>query len=70
MPFIEEKKAQRRRQAQRQDRAGHGQGRCARHRQEHRRRGAPACNNFEVIDLGVMVPAQKILDARRERRPT
>src|SRR5262249_16446981 len=25
------------------------------------------CNNFEVIDLGVMVPAQKILDtARRE----
>jgi 5-methyltetrahydrofolate--homocysteine methyltransferase len=27
------------------------------------------CNNFEVIDLGVMVPAQKILDtARAERR--
>jgi 5-methyltetrahydrofolate--homocysteine methyltransferase len=25
------------------------------------------CNNFEVIDLGVMVPAQKILDAVRER---
>jgi 5-methyltetrahydrofolate--homocysteine methyltransferase len=25
------------------------------------------CNNFEVIDLGVMVPAQKILDAARER---
>lgn len=25
-----------------------------------------ACNNFEVIDLGVMVPAQKILDAARE----
>ncbi len=24
-----------------------------------------ACNNFEVIDLGVMVPAQKILDAAR-----
>jgi len=24
------------------------------------------CNNFEVIDLGVMVPAQKILDAARE----
>src|SRR3546814_13811538 len=21
-----------------------------------------ACNNFEVVDLGVMVPAQKILD--------
>lgn len=25
-----------------------------------------ACNNFEVIDLGVMVPAQKILDAARD----
>ena len=25
------------------------------------------CNNFEVIDLGVMVPAQKILDVARER---
>ena len=25
-----------------------------------------ACNNFEVIDLGVMVPAQKILDVARE----
>ncbi|MBR7513608.1 cobalamin-dependent protein, partial [Mycobacterium tuberculosis] len=25
-----------------------------------------ACNNFEVVDLGVMVPAQKILDAARE----
>jgi len=24
------------------------------------------CNNFKVIDLGVMVPAQKILDAARE----
>ena len=24
------------------------------------------CNNFEVIDLGVMVPAQKILEAARE----
>ncbi len=24
-----------------------------------------ACNNFEVIDLGVMVPAQKILDSAR-----
>src|SRR6185437_4479674 len=27
-----------------------------------------ACNNFEVVDLGVMVPAQKILDAAREHR--
>ncbi|MDH4275331.1 MAG: methionine synthase, partial [Gammaproteobacteria bacterium] len=26
------------------------------------------CNNFEVIDLGVMVPAQKILDAAREHQ--
>ncbi|MDT9592306.1 methionine synthase [Nocardioides zeae] len=25
-----------------------------------------ACNNYEVIDLGVMVPAQKIIDAARE----
>lgn len=25
------------------------------------------CNNFEVIDLGVMVPAQKILDVAREQ---
>ncbi|MEO5622209.1 MAG: methionine synthase [Dokdonella sp.] len=25
-----------------------------------------ACNNFEIIDLGVMVPAQKILDTARE----
>ncbi|MBV8646699.1 methionine synthase [Paludibacterium sp.] len=26
------------------------------------------CNNYQVIDLGVMVPAQKILDAAREHR--
>ena len=26
------------------------------------------CNNYEVIDLGVMVPAQKILDIARERK--
>ncbi|WP_271678669.1 methionine synthase [Thermomonas mangrovi] len=25
-----------------------------------------ACNNFDVVDLGVMVPAQKILDTARE----
>ena len=24
-----------------------------------------ACNNYEVIDLGVMVPAQKILETAR-----
>ncbi len=27
-----------------------------------------ACNNFEVIDLGVMVPAKKILDVAREQK--
>ncbi|QEC52221.1 methionine synthase (B12-dependent) [Anseongella ginsenosidimutans] len=27
-----------------------------------------ACNNFEVIDLGVMVPAQKILQTAREEK--
>src|SRR5574344_1022549 len=27
-----------------------------------------ACNNFEVIDLGVMVPCEKILDAAREHQ--
>ncbi|MAT64632.1 MAG: methionine synthase [Gammaproteobacteria bacterium] len=26
------------------------------------------CNNFEVIDIGVMVPAQKILDTAREEK--
>jgi 5-methyltetrahydrofolate--homocysteine methyltransferase len=26
------------------------------------------CNNYEVIDLGVMVPCEKILDTARERR--
>ena len=29
------------------------------------------CNNYEVIDLGVMVPARQILQTRdRARRPT
>ena len=29
------------------------------------------CNNYEVVDLGVMVPADRILDtARRARAPT
>ncbi len=27
-----------------------------------------ACNNFEVIDLGVMVPADRILDVAKERK--
>ena len=26
------------------------------------------CNNYEVIDLGVMVPAQKILETAREEK--
>jgi len=26
------------------------------------------CNNFEVVDLGVMTPAQKILDAARDHQ--
>ena len=29
-----------------------------------------ACNNYEVIDLGVMVPARRFWSARRRRRPT
>jgi 5-methyltetrahydrofolate--homocysteine methyltransferase len=28
------------------------------------------CNNFEVIDLGVMVSCEKILDARARQAPT
>ena len=28
------------------------------------------CNNYEVIDLGVMVPGEKILDSRREQTST
>ncbi len=28
-----------------------------------------ACNNYEVIDLGVMVPAEKIIETVREERP-
>ena len=28
------------------------------------------CNNYEVIDLGVMVPAQKILDTAARSTPT
>ena len=28
------------------------------------------CNNYEVVDLGVMVPAAKILETARAERPT
>ena len=67
LPYIEAEKLRTGDgQEQRHDRHGHGQGRRARHRQEHRRRGA-GLHNFEVVDLGVMVPAQKILDTARER---
>jgi 5-methyltetrahydrofolate--homocysteine methyltransferase len=27
-----------------------------------------ACNNYEVVDLGVMVPAEKILETAREKK--
>ena len=29
-----------------------------------------ACNNYEIIDLGVMTPASKILPSRASRRST
>ena len=29
-----------------------------------------ACNNYEIIDLGVMVPSDKILETARARAPT
>jgi 5-methyltetrahydrofolate--homocysteine methyltransferase len=44
-------------------------GRRPRHRQEHRRRRAQ-CNNYEVRDLGVMVPSAKILETARSGTPT
>jgi 5-methyltetrahydrofolate--homocysteine methyltransferase len=28
-----------------------------------------ACNNYEIVDLGVMVPAERILEALREEKP-
>ena len=28
-----------------------------------------ACNNFEIIDLGVIVPCDKILDAAKKKTP-
>ena len=28
-----------------------------------------ACNNYDIIDLGVMVPAERILEAVREEKP-
>ena len=27
-----------------------------------------ACNNYEIIDLGVMVPPEKIIEAQKEKR--
>ena len=28
------------------------------------------CNNYEVVNLGVMVPAETILETARARKPT
>ena len=42
-------------------------GRRPRHRKEHCRASCSRCNNYEVIDLGVMVPCEKILQTARER---
>jgi 5-methyltetrahydrofolate--homocysteine methyltransferase len=70
MPFMEEEKARGtagEARERRQDRAGDGQGRRARHRQEHRRRRAPV-QQLRVIDLGVMVPAAKILETARTEK--
>jgi len=72
-PFMEAEKARKsppvKGEGAGQDRARDREGRRARHRQEHR--GVVlACNNYEVIDMGVMVPCEKILAGRRsERRP-
>ena len=54
--------------AEGQDRHGDREGRCARHRQEHRHRRGPQCNNFEVINMGVMVAGQDILAQGEGRR--
>jgi 5-methyltetrahydrofolate--homocysteine methyltransferase len=70
IPYIEaEKLRTARRQGQGQARDRHGQGRRARHRQEHRR-VVLQCNNYDVVNLGVMVPAQTILETRSARKPT
>ena len=49
-----------------QDGHCHGQGRRSRHRQEHRRRRAALQRLYEVIDLGVMVPARTILETAQK----
>ena len=46
-----------------------GQGRCARYRQEYRH-SCPECNNFNVVDLGVMVPAGRFLMQLALTQPT
>ena len=64
----------RRASVERQGAARDGQGRRARHRQEHRGRRARAATATTSIDLGVMVHCDRILEAaiehrRRHRRP-
>ena len=66
VPYIEAEREPGARGLERPDRHGHGQGRRPRHRQEHRRASSSRCNNYEVIDLGVMVPVQRILETARE----
>jgi 5-methyltetrahydrofolate--homocysteine methyltransferase len=71
LPYMEEEKRLNGgagRSGRRQGADGDGEGRCPRHRQEHRRRRASACNNYEIIDLGVMVPATKILETARAEK--
>ena len=70
LPYMEaEKEAGGKRRECRQGGAdGDGEGQCARTSLAKNIVGVVlACNHYEIIDLGVMVPAQKILEtARRE----
>ena len=47
---------------------GDGQGRCSRYWQEYRWSRPRTCNNYEVIDLGVMVPCAKILERAKAEK--
>ena len=76
LPFMEAEKAanaakglvEASKENARQDPAGDSEGRRSRYRQKHRRRRASRCNNYEVVDLGVMVSAAKILEAARTEK--
>ena len=48
-----------------QDRAGYRQGRCARHRQEHRPRDPGKLRATTVLDLGRDVPPERVVEAVR-----